>query len=151
MHENIFDGQHNIVLCSLNTQFNKHAVVFLPGGERCGVPFTRFPLFFNASLREIIPTKIRSVPLFFFNDYTSGVNLVWNLRGRKSGSTKCRFFKANFRTISIFSGKNFWIPFFFSDLPQNFRLSRQLCHLQKSSVQIILFRLKSHHFREWVP
>ena len=38
---------------------------------------------------------------------------------------------------------------FFSLLLQNFRLSRQNCHLQLNSVQIIIFRLKSHHFRTY--
>ena len=39
--------------------------------------------------------------------------------------------------------------FFLSRLLQNFRLSRQICHLQHNSGQISLFRLKSHHFRTY--
>jgi len=41
------------------------------------------------------------------------------------------------------------MTFFFSHILQNFRLSRQNCHLQLKSGQIILFRLKSHYFRSY--
>src|SRR6218665_3842027 len=38
---------------------------------------------------------------------------------------------------------------FLSHLIKNFRLSRQICHLQQTSRQILLFRLKSHPFRTY--
>ena len=98
----------------------------------------------------------------------SGVNLVWNPGGQffhanfQKISTfpgRFRFFQANWQKISIFPGKltkNFdyyqaklseW-PFLviyskMSIYPDN------ICHLQLNSRQIILFRLKSHHFRTY--
>ncbi len=77
----------------------------------------------------------------------SGVNLVWNLEGRGSGSTKFRFFQANFREISIFFRQfhkkirffqaifkkfwffqaNFWkISIFSGKFVTNFGFSRQI-------------------------
>jgi len=42
MLENICDDNHSTVLCSLDLQFNKHAVVLLPDRERWRMPFTHF-------------------------------------------------------------------------------------------------------------
>jgi len=39
---NIYDYHHSTVLCSLDMQFNKHAVVLLHGRERLRMPFTHF-------------------------------------------------------------------------------------------------------------
>jgi len=92
---------------------------------------------------------------------SSGVNLVWNLGSWTRGSClvkKFRFFQANFKKIHFsrqipenfdFSCKNFRMTFFFGHSLQNFRLSRQNCHLQLNSGQIILLRLKSHHSRTY--
>jgi len=68
----------------------------------------------------------------------SGVNLVWNLGNRGSGSTKFRFFHANYRKISIFSG-NFY----------KFRFSRQKMLIYSYFWEIILFLFRSHHFRTY--
>ena len=46
--ENICDDYHISVLCSLDMQFNKHAVVLLHGQEGWGMPFTHFFLQKNA-------------------------------------------------------------------------------------------------------
>src|SRR6218665_3830467 len=98
------------------------------------------------------------------------------LRESPFSQNKCQFFQANFPKISIFQEnistfpgkltKNFEfsrqidekfrffqvniseLPFF-SHLLQNVRLSRQICHLQLNSRQIILFLLKSHHFQTY--
>ena len=53
-----------------------------------------------------------------------------------------RSFQTNFRKILNFSGKNFQMTYFFSHLLQNFRLSRQNCHLQLHYVQICPFCVK---------
>jgi len=39
---NICDDLHNTVLCSLEMQFNKHAVVLMPGRGLQGMPCTHF-------------------------------------------------------------------------------------------------------------
>jgi len=54
-------------------------------------------------------------------------------------SEKFQFFQAKF------------LMTFFSHLLKIFRLSRQICHLQQNSRQIILFRLKSHHISNILP
>ena len=66
----------------------------------------------------------------------SGVNLVWNLGGRGSGSTEFRFFQANFREILIFSRQfhkkmvfqaNFWkISIFQANFFTNFGFSKEI-------------------------
>jgi len=40
IYENICDDHHWCALWSLDMQFNKHAVVLLPGRERWGMSFT---------------------------------------------------------------------------------------------------------------
>ena len=91
----------------------------------------------------------------------SGINLVWHLEGSGSGSTKFRFFQANFREMSNFSG-NFTQNFVFSrQIFERFRFFRQfkkidfpckICLFTATSGQIILFLFlfKSHQFRTYV-
>jgi len=88
---------------------------------------------------------------------TIGVNLVWNLRCRGSGSTKFRFFHSNFLEISIFSGnfpqkcefsRNFFLNFdFFRQFLKNFRFSRQKLLIYRKL--FILFIFKIRHFRTY--
>ena len=59
----------------------------------------------------------------------SGVNLVWNLGGRGSGSTTFRFFQANFSKTSIFSG----------NFKKDFDFPGKNCWITAISGQIILF------------
>src|SRR6218665_868245 len=42
IYENICDDHHSSVLCSLDMQFNKHAVVLLHGWDHWGMPFIHF-------------------------------------------------------------------------------------------------------------
>ena len=92
-------------------------------------------------------------------DSNSGVNLVWNLGGRGSGSKKFRFLQANFRKISIFSGnftkeyrvlqanfRKFWS---FSGNYKNSIFQAKNCPFSATSGQIILFLFKSSHFRTY--
>src|SRR6218665_2536677 len=63
----ICDDHHSRVLCSLDMQFNKHAVVLLHGRERWEMPFTHFfsrknvflmlPLSFNTNYDSITVLK----------------------------------------------------------------------------------------------
>jgi len=109
----------------------------------------------------------------------SGANLMWNMGVVDPGPKQFRYVQWNFPKNSIFTGKfpkkldfsgkfpkNFDLftqiskicRFFrqkfpndplFSHFLKNFYLSRQICHLQQNSWQIILFRLKCHHFRTY--
>jgi len=42
IYENICDDHHSSFLCSLDMQFNKHAVVLLHGWDHWGMPFIHF-------------------------------------------------------------------------------------------------------------
>ena len=92
-------------------------------------------------------------------DSNSGVNLVWNLGGRGSGSKKFLFLQANFRKISIFSGNstkeyrvfqaNFRKFWFFRQLKKFDFPSKKLSVYSCTSGQIILFLFKSNRFRTY--
>ena len=69
-------------------------------------------------------------------------------RVRGSGSTKVRFFQANFRKIPIFSGK-FSKNFGFFRKLKNFDFPGKNCSFTATSGQIVLFLFKTHHFRTY--
>ena len=82
---------------------------------------------------------IRAIRERILLSLSSDVNLVWNLGGRGSGSTKFRFFQANFREILIVPGKflksrffqaNFQkISIFLENFTNNFDFQAKIAHL----------------------